>query len=82
MYHLKTFPNNERTIDLDAGWIILLLVNLNFYCCELDKECLKYLNSKSDHIESESAFDKLSYVDNLFDNLLTHDYFWKRLDAT
>lgn len=72
--HLKAFPKNQKTLDLGAGWGISLLVNPNFYCCELDKACFEYLKSQSKRVESAAASDRLPYEDNFFDNVFTHDY--------
>ena len=53
--HLKAFPKSEKTLDLGAGWGISLLVNPDFYCCDLDEECLAYLSTQSSRVERAAA---------------------------
>ena len=78
--HLKAFPKSEKTLDLGAGWGISLAVNPDFYCCDLDEECLAYLRSQSSRVERAAASGKLPYEDSFFDNVFTHD-FLEHLDS-
>lgn len=72
--HLKAFSKDEKTLDLGAGWGISLLVNPDFYCCDVDEECLAYLRTQTNRVERAPASGPLPYEDNFFDNVFTHDF--------